>query len=122
MREGDDTGRHTTTMREMHRLDQGGWLLDTPGMRELQLTDAAVGLAMVFDDIVMAAAQCRFTNCSHQVEPGCAVRLAVEAGEIAPDRVDRWRKLVAEEAYNSASPAERRALDRIGASTGGKRR
>ncbi len=122
VRQGDDTGRHTTTMREMHRLDQGGWLLDTPGMRELQLTDAAAGLALVFDDIVTTAAQCRFTNCSHQVEPGCAVRLAVQNGKIAPDRVDRWRKLVAEEAYNSASPAERRALDRLGGPAGGKRK
>ncbi len=65
IRKADGTGRHTTTVREMHRLDRGGWLLDTPGMRELQLTDAAAGLAEVFDDITAAIEQCRFSNCAH---------------------------------------------------------
>lgn len=122
IRQGDDTGRHTTTVREMHRLDQGGWLLDTPGMRELQLTGAASGIAEIFDDIVRMAGHCRFSNCAHDVEPGCAVRAAVADGAIAPGRIDRWRKLVAEEIYNSATPSERRALDRISGPPSGKRR
>ena len=74
VRAGDDTGRHTTTVREMHRLDWGGWLLDTPGMRELQLSEAAAGISEVFDDFIETAQQCRFSNCAHGSEPGCAVR------------------------------------------------
>lgn len=115
IRTADDTGRHTTTVREMHRLDHGGWLLDTPGMRELQLTDVASGLAAVFADIVEAAEQCRFSDCAHNSEPGCAVQMAIANGVLTPARLDRWRALVAEEAYNSASPAGRRALDRLAA-------
>lgn len=122
IRQADDTGRHTTTVREMHRLDQGGWLLDTPGMRELQLTQAASGLADVFDDIVTAAQDCRFNNCAHLTEPNCAVQAAIADGRITATRLDRWRKLVAEEAYNSADPAERRALDRISGTVAGKRK
>ncbi|MBB5686388.1 ribosome small subunit-dependent GTPase A [Sphingobium boeckii] len=122
IRKGDDTGRHTTTVREMHRLDQGGWLLDTPGMRELQLTDAAAGLAEVFDDIVNMAQHCRFANCAHNVEPGCAIQTAIADGSLAPARLDRWRRLVTEETYNSASLAERRALDRIAGAAGSKRK
>ncbi len=98
VRVGDGKGRHTTTVREMHRLAQGGWLMDTPGMRELQLSDAAAGLADVFDDIVLLARQCRFTNCGHTVEPGCAVQVELRAGAIDPVRYDRWRKLTVEEA------------------------
>lgn len=93
----DGTGRHTTTVREMHRLDDGGWLLDLPGMRELQLSEAATGLAEVFDDIALLAQDCRFADCSHGVEPGCAIQTAIAAGTLAPDRFERWRKLNAEE-------------------------
>lgn len=112
IRKGDGTGRHTTTVREMHRLDQGGWLLDTPGMRELQLSDAATGLAEVFDDIAAAAQECRFSNCAHQAEPGCAVQAAIAEGTITSVRLDRWRKLAAEETLNSASLAARRGRER----------
>lgn len=122
IRKADGTGRHTTTVREMHRLHQGGWLLDTPGMRELQLTDVASGLAVVFADIVEAAEQCRFSDCAHRGEPGCAVQAAIADGTLTLARLDRWRALVAEEIYNSASPAERRALDRIAAAAANKRK
>ena len=108
VREADGKGRHTTTVREMHRLDQGGWLLDTPGMRELQVTDAAAGLAEVFDDIVVLARDCRFSNCAHDVEPGCAVRAAIADGTLAPVRLQRWRGLVAEDAFNTMTVEERR--------------
>ena len=101
VREGDGTGRHTTTVREMHRLENGGWLVDTPGMRELQLSDASEGLAEVFDDIVSTALTCRFTNCSHESEPGCAVRAALADGTLDAARLDRWRKLTAQDAANA---------------------
>ena len=108
VREADGKGRHTTTVREMHRLAQGGWLLDTPGMRELQLTDAAAGLAVVFEDIVALARQCRFSNCAHQSEPGCAVRTALEDGTLQPDRLERLRKLTLEDDCNTLALDERR--------------
>lgn len=112
IREDDDKGRHTTTGRSLHRLPSGGWLLDTPGMRELQLTGAERGLEDVFADIVDLAAGCRFADCAHQGEPGCAVFAAIECGDLDPDRLKRFRKLIAENAKNRASIAERRSSDR----------
>jgi ribosome biogenesis GTPase len=109
VRAADGKGRHTTTVREMHRLDHGGWLLDTPGMRELQLSDAASGLAEVFEDIVVLAERCRFSNCAHESEPDCAVKDAMANGTLAPARLDRWRGLVAEDALNTVHIAERQS-------------
>ena len=100
IRAHDGTGRHTTTVREMHRLDGGGWLLDTPGMRELQLSDAATGISEVFDDFIVVAQDCRFSDCAHGVEPGCAVRAAIAEGKLTTERFDRWRKLAAEDNVN----------------------
>lgn len=108
IRPGDDTGRHTTTVREMHRLSQGGWLLDTPGMRELQLFDAATGIAEVFDDLALIAQDCRFSNCAHGTEPGCAIRAAIATGALTIERYDRWRKLAAEDEVNAAHLGGRR--------------
>lgn len=112
IREDDAKGRHTTTGRALHGLPAGGWLLDTPGMRELQLTDARTGLEEVFADVVALTGACRFGDCSHQVEPGCAVLAAIETGELDAARFRRWLKLEAEEMHNSASLAERRARSR----------
>lgn len=112
IRKTDGTGRHTTTVRKMHRLEHGGWLLDTPGMRELQLSDAAAGIAEVFDDITAATEQCRFSNCAHKAEPGCAVQAIVAEGTLSLARLDRWRKLAAEEALRTASLAQRRGHKR----------
>jgi len=112
IREDDDEGRHTTTGRALYRMNAGGLLLDTPGMRELQLTDVESGLADLFSDIVTLAETCRFKDCRHKSEPGCAVLAAVESGALSSERVKRWRKLDAEEAYNTRSLSERRALDR----------
>ena len=109
IRAGDATGRHTTTVREMHRLDHGGWLLDTPGMRELQLSDAAAGIAEVFDDFALVAQDCRFSNCAHGGEPGCAIRAAIATGSLTIERFDRRRKLAAEESVNAAQLAARRS-------------
>jgi ribosome biogenesis GTPase len=108
IREDDAKGRHTTTRRELHATPGGCLVLDTPGMRELQLTDAATGIAAVFDDIDALAASCRFTDCQHETEPGCAVRSAMADGSLDPARLARWRKLEAEDAFNSATLAERR--------------
>ncbi len=112
VRVDDDKGRHTTRARSLHRMPQGGWLLDTPGMRELQLTDAAAGLDDVFADIIDLANGCRFSDCTHDNEPGCAVQAAIAGGTLEADRLKRWRKLLAEERHNTASLAERRARDR----------
>lgn len=107
VREEDSKGRHTTTVRELHRLEGGGWLLDTPGMRELQLADTTSGLAEVFDDIVAITQQCRFSNCSHEAEPGCSVRAALKEGKIDYRRFDRWCKLASENVTNSGRSVRR---------------
>jgi ribosome biogenesis GTPase len=112
IREDDAHGRHTTSSRSMHRLAAGGWLIDTPGMRELQLADAADGVADVFADIAELAGACRFADCRHEAEPGCAVRAALDAGSLDPARLARYRKLTAEEARNSEAIHERRARER----------
>lgn len=112
IREDDAKGRHTTTRRELHATPGDCLVLDTPGMRELQLTDAAAGIADVFEDIEALTARCRFTDCQHQREPGCAIQTAIEDGNLDPSRLARWRKLQAEDAFNSATLAERREKDR----------
>jgi len=108
IRAGDGTGRHTTTVREMHRLDGGGWLLDTPGMRELQLSDAATGISEVFDDILLVAQGCRFSDCAHGGEPGCAIRAAISGGTLTAERVKRWRQLAEDAGETAYLPKRRR--------------
>lgn len=112
IREDDAKGRHTTTRRQLHKVPGGCLVLDTPGMRELQLTDAAAGIEDLFSDLTELAANCRFKDCRHETEPGCAVRKAIESGQLEETRLNRWRKLKAEEAFNSASLAERRSKDK----------
>jgi ribosome biogenesis GTPase len=90
----DERGRHTTTRRQLVPLPGGGLLLDTPGLRELQLSGA--DLDETFPEIAALAAECRFRNCSHTHEPGCAVRAAVEAGELPRERLESYVKLTAE--------------------------
>jgi ribosome biogenesis GTPase / thiamine phosphate phosphatase len=113
-RESDARGRHTTTHRELVRLPGGGLILDTPGMRELGLMDAEQGLSAAFDDVGALAAQCRFSDCCHGGEPGCAVRAALAAGELAEDRWRSFAKLQRELAHEErkedrlARQAERR--------------
>lgn len=112
IREDDAKGRHTTTRRQLHLSPGGCLVLDTPGMRELQLTDAASGIDDVFSDIRDLSLKCRVKDCQHQSEPGCAVQQAIMRGDLDESRLNRWRKLVAEEAFNSASLAERRERDK----------
>jgi ribosome biogenesis GTPase len=118
VRKSDGKGLHTTTVREMHRLgfgpEGGGWLVDTPGMRELQMSDVASGVAEVFDDIVAMTLECRFTNCTHADEPECAIRAAVAHGTLEPGRLARWRKLTDENVVNTGNAALRRARRKTG--------
>jgi len=93
-RKGDDKGRHTTTSRQLVVAPGGGVLLDTPGMRELQLWDASEGISRAFADVAELADQCRFRDCSHKGEPGCAVREAMEE-----DRLANYHKLQREEEF-----------------------
>jgi ribosome biogenesis GTPase len=112
VREDDQRGRHTTTSRSMHRLPQGGWLIDTPGMRELQLVDVGDALDDVFAEVAALMGSCRFSDCAHESEPGCAVQAAVAAGALDPDRLRRYRKLQSEDRRNSETIAERRSRDK----------
>jgi ribosome biogenesis GTPase / thiamine phosphate phosphatase len=92
-RASDERGRHTTTHRQMFALPGGGVLLDTPGMREMQFWEADQGLAQAFDEIDALASSCKFRNCGHDSEPGCAVKAGVEAGAVTRQRLEAWRKL-----------------------------
>lgn len=93
VRAGDAKGRHTTTSRDLLLVPGGGVLIDTPGLRGLGLWDASEGIARAFADIEELAAGCRFRDCAHEVEPGCAVRAAAEAGDLDPDRLERYVRL-----------------------------
>jgi ribosome biogenesis GTPase / thiamine phosphate phosphatase len=104
IRAHDSMGRHTTTARSLHPVAGGGWVLDAPGIRTLHLGAMAEGLDAVFAEITDLAAQCRFGNCTHTHEPGCAVLAAVARGDIDPDRLLRWRGLHDE---NTAAGAPR---------------
>jgi ribosome biogenesis GTPase len=96
VRTADQRGRHTTTHRELLPLPGGGMLIDTPGLREIQLWASDEGLAAAFDDVEALARDCRFRDCAHQSEPGCAVVTAVEAGTLAEARFASYCKLRAE--------------------------
>jgi ribosome small subunit-dependent GTPase A len=92
----DGRGRHTTTARELHLLPDGALLIDTPGMRELALYDDADGVDTAYADVALLAADCRFRDCGHRGEPGCAVAGALDDGRLDPARYTAWRKLQAE--------------------------
>ncbi|MFN7102295.1 MAG: ribosome small subunit-dependent GTPase A [Pseudorhizobium sp.] len=96
IREHDAQGRHTTTARSLHAIPGGGWVIDTPGIRTLYVSDATDGIDTVFADIIELAPLCRFRDCTHAHEPGCAVQAAVRDGTVPGDRVERWRSLLAE--------------------------
>ncbi len=111
----DGKGRHTTTHRELVRLPQGGWIIDTPGMREIQLWDAGEGLEAAFSDIAELAVQCKFNDCKHETEPACAVKLAVQENRLDPKRLESYRKQLREMA------ALARKIDKRLASTESKK-
>jgi ribosome biogenesis GTPase len=116
IRLSDDEGRHTTSHRQLVLLPGGGLILDTPGIREVGLIDADEGVSAVFDDIEALAQDCRFNDCSHAHEPGCAIRAALESGALDPDRWAHFQKLGAElaaadsKAARAAKEVERRRL------------
>jgi ribosome biogenesis GTPase len=99
IRRADGKGRHTTAYRALVPIPGGGAVLDTPGMRAVGLLDAEAGVDRAFADVAELAAACRFADCTHSGEPGCAVRAALEAGRLAPRRLESWRKLRREVAY-----------------------
>jgi ribosome biogenesis GTPase len=112
VREHDSRGRHTTTKRELIVLPEGGVLVDTPGLRELQLWEGEGGLDAVFADVTADAGACRFRDCSHHEEPGCAVRAAWAAGGVTPERVESYRKLQRELAHVASLRDERTRQER----------
>lgn len=105
-------GRHTTTRRQLIVLEGGALLIDMPGMRELGMLGVAEGLDDTFNDIGELASQCRFTDCSHSSEPGCAVRAAIERGQLAGERLQDYLKLRKESAFHDLSYVERRKRDK----------
>src|SRR4051812_25404517 len=111
VREGDAKGRHTTTHRELVTLPGGGLIIDTPGMRELQLWDVSQAVRETFDDIESLAGECRFTDCRHRDEPRCAVKTAVDAGRLAAERLDRYLKLQDELAFLARQQDERALIE-----------
>jgi ribosome biogenesis GTPase len=99
VRESDSRGRHTTTTRELFALPGGALLMDTPGLREMQLWDAEDGVEQVFAEIDALAGRCRFGDCRHEGEPGCAVQAALDAGTLDPARLENRRKLMREQEF-----------------------
>jgi len=110
----DGRGRHTTTYRALVPLPDGGSVLDTPGVRAVGLVDAAVGLDLAFADVGLVAQECRFGDCAHVSEPGCAVLAAVAAGTLSPRRLENWQRLRREQAQQT-----RRRQDRLSAQARG---
>lgn len=108
IREDDSKGRHTTRARSMRFIPNGAAVIDTPGMRELQLADCEQGVNQVFNDIEALIQQCRFNNCSHTNEPGCAVQAAIVQGSLEQRRYQNYQKLLLEQARNSASLKQKR--------------
>lgn len=108
----DSKGRHTTTSRSLHCLSSGALVLDSPGIRELQLTDVAAGLANLFNDVEAFAHRCKFANCEHNTEPQCAVQEAIENGELEVRRLESYRKLKREDARNTQTIAQRHERSR----------
>ncbi len=108
IREDDARGRHTTTGRSLHQIPAGGWLIDTPGMRGLGVAEVEYGIDATFPEISELADQCKFRDCEHETEPGCAVQAAIETGEIDPDRLKRFKKLKRENQYATETIAQAR--------------
>jgi len=115
VREGDDRGRHTTTAAELIPLPGGGWLIDTPGLRAVSLWASGEGIERAFQDVFDLAEHCRFRDCKHEDEPGCAVRAAIEDGTLDPRRLASMKRLVAEEAaLEDEQRAQEKAADKRG--------
>lgn len=112
IREDDAKGRHTTTRRSLLSTDEGAMIIDTPGMREIQLSAHEDGIAETFADIETLSKACKFHDCQHESEPGCKVRIAIESGELDERRLSNYLKLSREQKFNAASISERRSSDK----------
>jgi ribosome biogenesis GTPase len=114
IREKDSKGRHVTTSRELIVLPNGGMLIDNPGIRELQLWSSEIGISKTFEDIEELSRQCRFSDCTHNAEPGCAIKRNIELGKLSQERVDSYKKLLREQEYLNIrrNTYERRKKDR----------
>lgn len=110
--QGNAKGRHTTSHRELYTLPDGSFVIDTPGMREVGLTDDEEGVASVFQEIAQLAAHCRFADCSHTGEDGCAVQAAVDNGDLDPAQYENYMKLQREQEHHSLTIREKRKKDR----------
>ncbi|RLQ95187.1 ribosome small subunit-dependent GTPase A [Falsibacillus albus] len=128
IREDDNKGKHTTTFRELFFLDNGSCIIDTPGMREIQLWESQEGMASGFGDVESLFEQCKFRNCSHHKEPGCAVRQAIKDGDLTDERFQSYLKLQRELAYldrksdKKAQSEERKKWKKISQSANAPRR
>jgi len=109
---GTGEGIHTTTRRQLIVLPQGSMVIDTPGMRELGLLGASEGVNQGFDDIIELSLNCRYPDCSHTQEPGCAVRAAIASGALTEDRYSSYTKLKTESEYHELSYLDRRKKDK----------
>jgi len=106
MREDDSKGRHTTTHRQLLIFEDGTMIIDTPGMRELELWDVSEGLGAAFSDIEMLSVECRFKDCKHLGEPGCAVQKAIKSGDLSRDRWNSYLKLKKEAEFAAAKESK----------------
>ncbi len=106
IRKSDSTGRHTTTHRQLIELENGVSIIDTPGMREIGIAEAQEGLDNTFSDIVQLEGMCRFSDCRHESEPGCAVKAAIESGELSEERYMLYKSLTTENMRNYAKKKE----------------
>lgn len=108
IREDDARGRHTTTGRSLHQLPSGGWLIDTPGMRGLGVADVVAGINATFPEISELEGKCKFRDCKHDGEPGCAVQAAIDRGDVSEERLKRFKKLRREDAMATETIAQAR--------------
>lgn len=113
IREDDSKGRHTTTCRELIMLRNGVMIIDTPGMRELGIWNVSEGLDDAFSDVDKFAQRCKFRNCRHENEPGCAVREAIENGELSMSRFESYKKIKAEAEYSGNAADYRRQKEQF---------
>ena len=124
IRESDDRGRHTTTNRQLIRLKSGAVVIDTPGMRSLGMWDVTAGVGEAFQDVESLMAKCRFSDCTHEKEPGCAVRAAIENGALDEGRLARYRQLLKENEYavRRERSKQKQAMKKMKRKSGGRER
>ena len=106
IRESDSKGRHTTTHRQLIRLNNGAFVIDTPGMREIGMAGTEEGIDDTFSDIIELESMCKFRNCRHETEPGCAVKAAIASGELSKKRFMLYKSLGQENTNNYAKKKE----------------